>query len=221
MKLETILPEQYLYPSERLSEILFGLVMVLTVTSVSSIGMREGDGSTHFLLLAALGTNTAWGIVDAAIYIITNVFERGRMSRMASEITDLKKREAIAQIEDELEGTVVSVLDPKDKRKIATMVYNAVYLARPPPVRILREDVVGAFWVFLLVFVSVLPPALPFLLWSEVITATLASHTIAILMLFVVGFWYGSYIEADRLRFALGMTSLGLLIVIVTVLLGG
>jgi VIT1/CCC1 family predicted Fe2+/Mn2+ transporter len=221
VKLSRALPEEYLYPAERLSEVLFGIVMVLTVTSATSLAVRDDPDGARIMLLAALGTNAAWGIVDGALYIITNVFERGRMKRVALEISDLERREGLAQIEDELEGTVVSVLGPRDRKLIAAQVYAAVHQARPPSARITREDVLGAIWVFALVFVCVLPPVIPFLWGLELVAATLLSHVIAVAMLFVVGFWYGSYIEADRLRFALGMTSLGLLIVITTVLLGG
>ena len=54
-------------PMERISEVLFGLVMVLTTTCSFSIG---GGGRTEVrqMLIGALGCTLAWGIIDAVMY---------------------------------------------------------------------------------------------------------------------------------------------------------
>src|SRR3974390_1689970 len=65
---ETPKTVQHLFdPMERISEILFGLVMVLTITCSFSVG---GGGRTevHQMLLGALGCNVAWGAIDAVLY---------------------------------------------------------------------------------------------------------------------------------------------------------
>ncbi|HEX8892086.1 MAG TPA: hypothetical protein VF783_02120 [Terriglobales bacterium] len=51
---------------ERSSEVLFGLIMVLTFTG--SFRITGGDhNSADRMLLAALGCNLAWGIIDAVM----------------------------------------------------------------------------------------------------------------------------------------------------------
>src|SRR5215467_9652342 len=59
--------KRFLDPIDRISEILFGLVMVLTVTCSFSVG---GGGRTevHQMLIGALGCNVAWGAIDAVLY---------------------------------------------------------------------------------------------------------------------------------------------------------
>jgi hypothetical protein len=47
-------------PMERISEVLFGLIMVLTFTSSLSIASAD-RASTRSMLIAALGCNLAWG----------------------------------------------------------------------------------------------------------------------------------------------------------------
>ena len=61
-------------PIERACEILFGVIMVLTFTG--SISVAEGGATeTRTVLAAAIGCNLAWGIVDAAMYLMANFAE--------------------------------------------------------------------------------------------------------------------------------------------------
>jgi hypothetical protein len=53
-----------LNPMERISEVLFGLIMVLTVTCSFSVA-KSDQKQVHAMLLAALGCNLAWGAIDA------------------------------------------------------------------------------------------------------------------------------------------------------------
>jgi hypothetical protein len=61
------LPDRILEPGERISEILFGLIMALTVTGATSI-VTADRFQIRTMLIAALGCNVAWGIIDAGMY---------------------------------------------------------------------------------------------------------------------------------------------------------
>jgi hypothetical protein len=54
---------RYLDPASRLGEILFGLIMVLTVTLTAGLTVAEGRAGVRQLLLAAIGCNFAWGLL--------------------------------------------------------------------------------------------------------------------------------------------------------------
>ena len=58
---------RYLDTASRLGEILFGLIMVLTVTLTASFAVKEGEAGVRELLLAAIGCNLAWGVIDAVM----------------------------------------------------------------------------------------------------------------------------------------------------------
>ena len=52
--------DRLLEPNERIAEVLFGLIMVLTLTC--SVSVATGDQTTtRELIIAALGCNFAWG----------------------------------------------------------------------------------------------------------------------------------------------------------------
>jgi hypothetical protein len=58
-----------LNPVERHGEVLFGLIMVLSFTCTLSVA-EGGRTEVRTMLIAALGCNLAWGIVDAVMYLI-------------------------------------------------------------------------------------------------------------------------------------------------------
>src|SRR6188472_7613 len=62
-------------PIERVSEVLFGLIMVLTFTG--SLSVANPDRSeVREMLYGAIGCNLAWGIVDAVMYVLASVMIR-------------------------------------------------------------------------------------------------------------------------------------------------
>src|SRR5688572_33208892 len=66
----------FLEPIERLSEVLFGLIMVLTFTG--SLSVAEADrAEVRTMLIGALGCNLAWGVIDAVLYLMGSLSEKG------------------------------------------------------------------------------------------------------------------------------------------------
>src|SRR5689334_10780186 len=69
--------KRLLDPLERSGEILFGLIMALTFTcTISVTNARSTDVSN--LLFAAISCNLAWGLIDAAMYLIGVLAQRTR-----------------------------------------------------------------------------------------------------------------------------------------------
>jgi len=66
-----------LSPVERFSEILFGLIMTLSITGTMSI-VSGGREEVRIMWLSVLGCNLAWGIIDAILYLLGIISERSR-----------------------------------------------------------------------------------------------------------------------------------------------
>src|SRR4030095_11108938 len=65
-----------LNPNERIAEVLFGLIMVLTFTG--SLSVAEADrAEVRTMLIGALGCNLAWGVIDAVLYLMGSLSEKG------------------------------------------------------------------------------------------------------------------------------------------------
>src|SRR3954452_10015192 len=69
--------DRILEPMDRISEVLFGLIMALSFTL--TLGVVTADNiQVRTMLLAALGCNLAWGIIDACVFLMARFNERGR-----------------------------------------------------------------------------------------------------------------------------------------------
>ena len=92
-----------------------------------------------------------------------------------------------------------------------------------PPARahLSKSDWLGAFGVFLLVFVSTLPVALPFIFVQKTATAMRVSNAVAVLMLFGTGLAYGKCVGRSPWGFGISMVVLGSILVAMTMALGG
>src|SRR5436309_5723238 len=69
--------KRVLDPIDRVSEVLFGLIMVLTFTGSLSVA-EAGRESIRTMLIGALGCNLAWGIIDGVLYLMGCLAEKGR-----------------------------------------------------------------------------------------------------------------------------------------------
>jgi len=212
-------PGPVLDPLERISEILFGVIMVLTFTSSISVA-EGGHAETREVLVAALGCNIAWGIVDAAFYLMSSVIGHARGLRILRTIRENRDRSLSQRlILDALPAPVAAVLTPSEVEELRER------LARQPdsPAHSVwnRRDLTGAFAVFLLVFLSTVPISLPFLLFPGAGFAMRASNAIAIAMLFGMGWTLGTHTGRSGWRAGLAMVCLGLVLVAITIALGG
>ena len=64
-------------PIDRVSEVLFGLIMVLTFTGSLSVA-EAGREDVRTMLVGALGCNLAWGVIDAVFYLMGCLAEKSR-----------------------------------------------------------------------------------------------------------------------------------------------
>jgi hypothetical protein len=84
-------------PVDRASEILFGLIMVLTFT-VSLTVTKAARSDVHAMLVGALGCNLAWGIIDAIMFLMGIKGERGLAARTVRTIQEAKDINAAHEI---------------------------------------------------------------------------------------------------------------------------
>jgi hypothetical protein len=216
---EKILRTRRLGRLERISEILFGLIMVLAVTcsfSVSEANYRD----IHKMLLAALGCNLAWGLIDAVFYCMARFIEQGEgILALRALRKTLDPSEAQNIIADALPPLLAGALTSIEFEMIH---YRLNQMPEPPRhPRFTRDDWLAAFGVFLLVFVSTFPVVIPFLVIGKANLALRTSNGVAILMLFLIGYVFGEYAGRNRWVVGLAMVVLGSTLVGITIALGG
>jgi len=72
--------KRVLEPYDRVSEVLFGMIMVLTITGSLSVA-DAGRDDVRTMLIGALGCNLAWGIIDGLLYLMGSLSEQARNLR--------------------------------------------------------------------------------------------------------------------------------------------
>lgn len=208
-----------LEPMERISEILFGLVMVLTLTCSMSVA-TAGRQEVRTVLLEALGCNLAWGIIDAVFYLLACFSERGRgIVALRAVRRTTEPAEAHRIIADAMPLLLATVLSSAELE----MMRQRLNLLPEPPLRpsLTKDNWLGALAVFLLVFLSTLPVVIPFVFINQARVALQVSNGIAIVMLFLTGYAFGRYAGHRPWRMAVSMIIVGGALVGITRALGG
>jgi len=203
----------------RVSEVLFGLIMVLTFTGSLSVA-TAGHAEVREMLLGALGCNLAWGVIDAMLYLLGVLAEKGRglaALRALRATGDPERGRAL--VADALPPLLASVLEPGE---LDRMRERLLRLPDPKGPAILdADDWRAALAICLLVFASTLPVAIPFLLVRPAHLALRVSNAVAIAMLFLCGYAVGRMTGHRPWGTGLGMVVLGSALVAMTMALGG
>ena len=211
--------ESVLDPISRISEILFGLIMVLSFTGSISVA-SDGKAEIKELLWAALGCNLAWGIIDAIFYLMNRLLENGhghlilRKIKSTSDIIEGRKL-----ITDKLPPIISSILKLEEVDQLHERLTNLESV--PKTILITWSDIRTASWILLLVFTCTLPIVLPFIFSTNTAFALRISNGIALLILFAGGFSVGKYSGFPPVWSGTIMMILGITLVAITLALGG
>jgi hypothetical protein len=204
---------------DRLSEVLFGLIMVLTFTGTISVS-TSGKQEVNELMWAALGCNLAWGLVDGIMYIMDTLIGR---AHSILQLQKLKKpqsldasREIIRDnisplISEIMTNDEIDQLNEKMKQLPEVNIKNSLNL----------KDFMIAGQIFLLVFISTLPVALPFFLLQDVALAMRVSNLTALILLFLAGYSLAKYSGLRPWLTAFAYVAIGVFLVVLTIFLGG
>src|SRR3982750_512315 len=102
--------KRVLDPIDRVSEVLFGLIMVLTFTGSLSVA-EAGREDVRTMLVGALGCNLAWGLIDAIFYLMGGLAETSHGLVMFRAVRDAHDPlSAQRLIADALPAPVASVM---------------------------------------------------------------------------------------------------------------
>jgi len=212
-------PAAVVSPLDRVFEVMFGLIMALTFTGSLSVATADRN-EVRSMLIGALGCNIAWGVVDAVMYLLAILTERGRNLAILKEVrSSSDPAQARTLIADALPPVVASMMDPAELDSIRS---RLIHLEEPRVGQGLTlADGRAAVGVFLLVFLATLPVALPFVFIHEAHRALRVSNGIALLMLFVGGYYLGQHGGRHPWLTGLGTLAIGVVLVWATIQLGG
>jgi hypothetical protein len=214
---------RHLDPATSLAEILFGLIMTLTFTLGAGIIIEdEGREGARELLIAIIGCNIAWGIIDAALYIVGELFGRGRLRRLGQMIRGAPtKVEAESLVAGELDEYLSEVTSEPDRKALYARIADNVRSRPRAPNPVTKSDLMGAFWSFWLVFLASLPAAIPFVIFDDARFALRVSNAILLALLFISGYLWARYTVSRPWLVGLCFLVAGIALVLAAIALGG
>ena len=214
---------RYLDPGSRMGEVLFGLIMTLTFTlGAGMVIEEEGREGARQMLIGILGCNLAWGIIDGVLYVLGQVFERGRILRIGFHLrqatSDDDGRRMVAE---ELDAILEPMTDEPTRRGLYDSIIERVRRIPSAPNPVRREDVMGGLAACWVVFACSFPAVLPFLFLNDPRLALRVSNVILIGLLFYVGWRAALHTLVRPWLAGLAFMLIGVLLVALAIPLGG
>ena len=223
MESRSSLMHRYLDPASSLAEILFGLIMTLTFTLGAGIIIEdEGREGARELLIAVIGCNIAWGVIDGALFLVNEWFDRGRLRRLGQAIREASDELAAKTlVAGELDEVLEDVTSTSERETLYARIATNVRSKPPKTDGFGKADFMGAFTSFWLVVITSAPAAIPFLLFDDARFALRISNAILLGSLFITGYWWARFTMGKP--WVVGLTLLlgGTALVAMAILLGG
>jgi len=206
-------------PVYRASEVIFGLLMAMSFIGSISVA-TDGREEVRTLLVAALGCNLAWGLVDAVMHLVGVKTQKRRTRVLLEKLhgsSDAASGRAL--VGEELSTPLHRALG-EDGVEMLRQKLVAAPLALSPS-RLSGRDFGDAVIVFLLVVLSTFPLVIPFIVIDETARALLWSRLVAVATLFIAGATLARYSHGNVLLNGLTMAALGALLMAAIMALGG
>ncbi len=211
--------EPVLSPVDRVSELLFGLFMALTFVGAVSVA-GAGNEEIRAMFAAALGCNLAWGLVDAVMYLVRTVTDRGRSLTLVRSVRAAPDAETGRKlIEGALSHAVAGLVSSAEIEAMRGRIVALQSVPERPALN--RYDLLASLAIFLIVVASTFPVVLPFVMFDDVGTAKNVSRAVALAMLFFGGLALGRHAGYGSWKVGFMMVGLGTALVMAINALGG
>jgi hypothetical protein len=214
---------RHLDPSDRLEEVLCGLIMVLDFTLIAGFTAGTGEQAVRHLLFAALGCNVAWGVIDGALYIMGSLTERRQRCHFLVRLRHAASEdEAFSALSGQLDPLLEPATSAEERARLSHLLLPLMSKIQLPAEHVTKEDVFGSIAIFWIDFTSVFPAAIPFLIFRhDPRFALRMSNALLLALLFVVGVMWGKYNRVSPYITGLCTMLIGLVLVGVAIALGG
>lgn len=211
-------PAPVLDPIDRVSEVIFGLLMALTFTGSLSVA-TAGREDVRTMMIAALGCNLAWGLADAVMYLVRTVTERTRNRTLLAQLRAADAAAGQRLVADALPGRLADAVGLEALEGVRRRLVELP--PAPARSRLGARDFKGALGVFLLVVLATFPVVIPFLVFRETALALRVSNALSLVMLFMAGWALGRHAGGSPWRSGLAMAVTGAVLIGAIIALGG
>ena len=216
------LVDRYLDPSESLLEILFGLIMALTMTAGARLVTDPATLNAGELIAALAGCNVAWGFIDAVFYLVGSMFNRNRRLVLVRRLQATRDEgEAIALIQDEFGLQREPRMRDEDRAVFYRSMLEMLRHADTRRASLTAGEFAAAAIIFVLVSLTAVPGLIPLAVMSDLGMALRLANGLQVVLLFYVGYKWSHYSGSNPWRGAAMIGVMGIVLVLIAVALGG
>jgi hypothetical protein len=195
------------------SEILGGFFATLLLTNnLNALLKVMGTGNIWMPLLLILTINLFWTAIECFLFLYTNLLSRGHYNLKISTIQTTDSKSAAGLIREELEKSIISVVDDKTKQSITKELlreFSTTGYDNSHKVEFLRSDILGVWWV---VFFAMLPSIviLPiFLVIPNANWAIAVSDAVGMVVFFAYGYKLGDCTNRNKIATGIAVSVFG------------
>jgi VIT1/CCC1 family predicted Fe2+/Mn2+ transporter len=182
----------------------------------------EGREGARQLLIAFVGCNIAWGIIDGALYLVGELFGRGRLRRIGRLIRQSPTRtRAEALVADELDDVLGHITTDAERADLYRRIVDNVHAKPPTANKVTGADLMGALVSGVLVVLISIPGAIPFVVMDDARLALRVSNGILLALLFITGFYWARYTLGSPWIAGFSFLAGGVALVVIAIALGG
>lgn len=206
-------------PVDRVTEVIFGLLMAMTFTGTISVATANQEAE-RTMMIAALGCNLAWGLADAVMYLLRTVIERTRNRTLLGNLCGgADAATGQAMIADALPPRIAVAAGTEGLELLRQRMIDLPAAPLHPLLGL--DDLKGALGVFLLVVLSTFPLVVPFLLLEQTGLAVRLSNVIGLVVLFAAGWILARYAGAKPWQGGVALAVTGAVLIAAIIALGG
>jgi VIT1/CCC1 family predicted Fe2+/Mn2+ transporter len=218
--------DRLLDPIDRLAATIFSVLVVLGFTLAYRVLRLDAGQTADYasrLFFAALGAAFAGGIIDGIMYALLGLFARGEKHRLLGELKSAETPdEGIEIIADELDEILEPITREERRQELYVDVLEHLVDSQPQPVRLTREDALGAVGCVVVAVLAVLPSLAPLLILRyDPSLAIRASNIVSFVVLFVTGYQWGRYAGANPWKTGATVAATSAVMVAIAIPLGG
>ena len=202
---------------DRLSELLYGVLMVTSISGLVLLGQPGGENDLYYMLVVLFITIVMWGLLDGISYALLSSANRAERETLIESLQVEKDRSKRKEaIEGDLEGTLLARLDDESRSKIV----DIIEIGLPRDEERMKKNKLTGFEkdiilaAFLLDFIALIILVFPYLFFDNVKTAALTSHVMALGMFVIIGYYYSKYAHLNKWKGAFVCGLLGLILVV-------
>lgn len=218
-------------PIDRLAQTIYSVLILLTFTLTLRVFDFHSDVVpplrdeivVNELLFAAIGATIAWGVIDAMMYLLLELFQRSERHRLLQQIQAAPDvSSGIALVAEELDYVLDPITAEDERSQLYQSIYQRLLQSEPRPIGLRREDFTGAIGTLLITILAVIPSLIPLVLFRhDTNLAIRGSNIVSFIVLFVAGYRWGQYTGGHPLRTGFILAGMAALMVFIAIPLGG